>query len=301
MVRTAHLEGRSVMAHSDAISRGLAARVAHMKLDPKRKNRAGIIIRESRDNDQHPASTPIAVFFDTTGSMGHIPALLVEKLGSLMKLLVDRKYVTDPQLLFGAINDAGSRSEVPLEVGQFESSNEMDDVVTKIWSGQSGGGGGLNESYELAFYYMARYAALDSLEKRNKKGYFFIIGDEMPYDSVSPDEVLEFVGDTIQEISTVDILTELRAKFEVFWILPNTSTARSPEVNQKLTELFGQNLIRMSNAEQVCETIAATIAIQEGRDPREVIKDLKDHGASDATAQAVADAIPPRNITVGEL
>ena len=39
----------------------------------------------------------------------------------------------------------------------------------------------MTESYELAMYFMARHTALDCHEKRGKRGYLFIIGDEMAY------------------------------------------------------------------------------------------------------------------------
>jgi hypothetical protein len=65
----------------------------------------GIKFRESRDSDIHPESLSIGVFLDVTGSMGHIPEILVrEKLGSLMNTLIAHG-VAHPQILFGAIGD----------------------------------------------------------------------------------------------------------------------------------------------------------------------------------------------------
>ena len=60
---------------------------------------------------------------------------------------------------------------------------------------EGGGGGQMRESYELAMYFMARHTSLDCHEKRGKRGYLFIIGDEMPYPNVNPQQVSRILGD----------------------------------------------------------------------------------------------------------
>ena len=93
--------------------------------DPQWRNARGERIRESRDSDVHPTATSIAVMFDVTGSMGSIPVVLQKKLPELLGLLPRKAYVTDPQILFGAVGDA-TCDRVPSQVGQFESDNRMD-------------------------------------------------------------------------------------------------------------------------------------------------------------------------------
>ena len=95
----------------------------HEKLDPKRLNAAGQNIRESRDSDEHPASTPIIVGFDETGSMGSIPRLVLTKLKTLFSLLVDKGYATDPQISRGRLRRRRQRrarpaADQPVRVGQ---------------------------------------------------------------------------------------------------------------------------------------------------------------------------------------
>ena len=72
----------------------------------------------------------------------------------------------DPQILFGAIGDA-TCDRAPLQVGQFESDNRMDDDLGRILL-EGGGGGQKTESYELAMYFMARHTAIDCFEKRGR-------------------------------------------------------------------------------------------------------------------------------------
>ena len=108
--------GASAFAYSD----GGAAHV-HPALDP-----FGVSMRESRDSGEHPQSLAIAVLFDVTGSMRGVPRALQAKLPQLLGLLLRKGYAAHPQIMFGAIGDA-TCDRAPLQVGQFESDNRMDD------------------------------------------------------------------------------------------------------------------------------------------------------------------------------
>ena len=66
-----------------------------------------ISVRESRDNDEHPNSTPIAIGVDVTGSMGYLSEEIIKNsLNELMKKLYASNVIPDPQLMFAAIGDA---------------------------------------------------------------------------------------------------------------------------------------------------------------------------------------------------
>src|SRR6201995_4915959 len=83
--------------------------------------------------------TPIAGVFDVTGSMGRVPQIMQRKLGKLHGLLRRKEYVADPQVMFGGIGDADS-DHVPLQIGQFESDNTMDEQLRTIFLEGNGGG-----------------------------------------------------------------------------------------------------------------------------------------------------------------
>src|SRR5262249_29212858 len=148
-----------------------SGRVAvHAKMNPFDK------IRESRDSADNPSSNAIMVWFDETGSMGGIPRVFQEKLPKLHGLLERKNYIVDPPICFGAFGDA-TCDTVPLQVGQFESGNEMEEDLARFVL--EGNGGGQNtESYELPMYFSYYKTALDCFEKRKKKGYLFLSGDE---------------------------------------------------------------------------------------------------------------------------
>jgi hypothetical protein len=263
--------GKSAFAYSDS-----GARTVHPGLDPFDVGR-----RESRDSDEHPQSLAIAVLFDVTGSMGGVPRTLQKKLPKLLGLLKDSRYVADPQIMFGAIGDA-TCDRAPLQVGQFESDNRMDADLERILL-EGGGGGQKTESYELAMYFMSRHTATDCFEKRGKRGYLFIIGDEMPYPLVKPREVSGWIGDEIpQPIAIRNLVAHLTRRWDTYYILPEGAAhAGDGQVLGTWRGLLGQNVIELSDLDAVCETIALTVGLgEEAIDLDDGLADLQDVGST---------------------
>lgn len=232
----------------------------HASLDP-----LGVKVRESRDSKEHPNSRAIAVLVDVTGSMSSLPRSLQGKLPELLGVMLRNEYAgPDPQFLFGGIGDA-TCDHVPLQVSQFESDVRIDEHLRNLVL-EGGGGGQSTESYELAMYFMARHTALDCLEKRRKKGYLFIIGDEMPYSVVKRQEVKQIIGDGMQEnISVEEIAKELQKKYYSFYLLPKDASHGGEErILSSWKSIFGQNVFELDHVEGICETIALTIGLSEG-------------------------------------
>jgi hypothetical protein len=196
--------------------------------------------------------------------MGNVPRRLQQKLPQLLGLLLRKGYVEHPQILFGAIGDA-TTDRCPLQIAQFESDNRMDEQLGNFVL-EGGGGGQMTESYELAAYFMARHTAIDCFEKRGKRGYLFIIGDEMNYPQVYPRLVEGVIGDKLAEgISTEAIFAELKKMYNVYYILPEgTSYSGNTEVLSHWRALLGQNVISLADLDAVCETIALTVGLNEG-------------------------------------
>jgi hypothetical protein len=273
-------KGKSAFAYSDS-----GARSVHPDLDPFD------VKRESRDSDEHPNSLAIAVLFDVTGSMGTVPRKLQKKLPRLLGLLKDNQYVEGPQLLFGAIGDA-TCDRAPLQIGQFESDNRMESYLHNIVL-EGGGGGQKTESYELAMYFMARHTSIDCFERRNKRGYLFIIGDEMPYPGVKPREVSAWIGDEIpQPVAIRNLVAQLTRRWDTYYILPEgASYAGDGQVLGTWRGLLGQNVIELADLDAVCETIALTVGLgEEAISLAEGLADLQDVGstAGESVGQALA-------------
>jgi len=245
--------GASAFAYSDG-----GARRVHPALDPH-----GVDIRESRDSAEHPQSLAIAVLFDVTGSMGSVPRTLQAKLPQLLGLLLRKGYAKDPQILFGGIGDA-TCDRAPLQIGQFESDNRMDDDLSRILL-EGGGGGQKTESYELAMYFMTRHTSIDCHEKRGRRGYLFLIGDEMAYPRIKRAEARRLIGDKLEaDIRLEHITAALKQKWDAYYILPEGAYYQGDtEVLDFWHARFGQNVIELADLDAVCETIALIIGLGE--------------------------------------
>lgn len=251
----------------------------------------GVDKRECRDSDGHPDSLPIAVLFDVTGSMGAVPRIMQDKLGKLHGLLQRKGYADDPQILFGGIGDADS-DQVPLQVGQFESGNAMDEQLRTIFL-EGNGGGQKSESYELAAYFMARHTSTDAWEKRGRKGYLFIIGDELNKPRLSARHIRSVIGDKVrQDVSVPSIYRELEERWNVYFVLPDQSSYfKDPEIADHWKTLLGERFVKLDDPAAVCELIALTVGIGEDRiDLRDGLADLRDIG-SRAEAETVGKAL----------
>lgn len=276
-------------AHSDAISRGATPAKVHDKLDPA-KLKAGA--RESRDSDAHPESNSVFVGFDVTGSMAQVPEVMQKSLCSLMGLLLRKSYLTDPAICVAGIGDA-TCDRAPLQVGQFESGIEIENDLTNLYL-EKGGGGQKTESYELALYFLARKTICDCWEKRKKKGYAFIIGDEMAYGDVKRGEVKTVFGDDLEaNIPLSTIIDEVKQKWELYYILPNlTSYYNDPTIIEFWRKHLGQYAMKLEDPNGISETIASIIGVSEGAvDIGGLVKDLCDSGTSSSVANSVSKAV----------
>jgi hypothetical protein len=281
--------GKSAFGHNDDIQHQRVAAQVHALMDPSKiKNGA----RESRDSEKNPSSNAIAVLFDVTGSMKTVPKILQKNLCKLFGLLVQHQYIPDPAILVGGIGDA-TCDTAPLQVGQFESGNEIEDDLSRLFL-EGGGGGQKTESYELGLYFLARKTKIDCLEKRNRKGFAFIIGDESPYTRVKRREVEHLFGDSIGEDIDIDvIIKEVQAKYELFFVLPNlTSYYDDPQILNEWRKLLGQNVLRLEDPEAICELIASTIGLSNRSFAWDEIRDqLRGAGTTQQIAKAVSNSL----------
>ena len=265
-------EERETRANSLGYKTKSAREIFKERFINKEMNPLNVKIRESRDSDEHPDSVSIVIALDHTGSMGSVPHHLVkEGLPNIMAKIMD-KGVKDPQIIFLGIGDH-KYDKAPLQVGQFESSDElMDKWLTDVYL-EGGGGGNGGESYMLAWYFAARHTSIDCMEKRGKKGFLFTIGDESCFPSIPEDAVKNLMGEVAEnpyneedwtaegEILTTDLLAEARRKYEVYHIHIHQTKQGQMEKNiESWKTLIGEdNLIIVENKEDVADTIASII------------------------------------------
>jgi hypothetical protein len=225
-------------------------------------NPFGVKLRESRDSRDHPLTTSIVFALDVSGSMGEIPRQMAQKeLPTFMKTLLDTG-VTDPQVLFMAFQDAAG-PDAPLQVGQFESTAELIDQWL-TWTWLIGGGYSAYESYDMAFYFAAHHTRLDSFEKRGKKGYLFMSGDEPCYTSLRRDWVATVIGDALPADPPLEtVIAEVRRTYHPFFLIPDPQRGRG--VHAFWRGQLGEGAIVLGAPEDTCAVAAGIVALSEDR------------------------------------
>ena len=262
-------------------------------IEPK-LNPLHVQLRESRDSAEHPRSNALIVAFDVTGSMGTIPEQFArQKLGKLMQMLLDGKYIEDPQLLFAAIGD-GYSDRAPLQIAQFESGLEMDQWLTKIWL-EKNGGGQKKESYGLAHYFAAKHTSADCFEKRQRKGYLFTMGDELSWD-VPPEHIQRTFGYTPKEsLSIKEVIRLAQERYHVFHlVIAQGSNGKDPAVHKFWKDLLQERSLILDDVEAVCELIAVTLGLNEGAFSLEVAaQELRSRSTPEKVVLSVWQALLP--------
>lgn len=283
-------------AYSKAIESGKVEKKAHDTLDPlKFKNG----IRECRDSDAHPVTTPVAIGLDVTGSMKSVPSIIQKQLPKLMGMLDRRGYVEGPSICMAGIGDV-EYDKVPMQIGQFESGIEIENDITNIYL-EGGGGGNRFESYEVFLYFLAKCVRADHFEKRGKKGYAFIICDESLSPKISVTQLKKVFGDNCpgldsqskDDINTKEIVEEVLRNWNLYVIVPDmTSHYNSSDMKKFWKECIGQNVLLLDNPEGITEFIASTIGICEGNvEVSDVVKDLKDMNTDTAVVNSVSKGL----------
>ncbi len=301
-IRQKSATGRSTFDYSDSQRPG--QRVVHPDLDPRWTNRAGLKIRESRDSDEHPNSTPIVVVLDVTGTMASVVGAIHASLKNLYNLLLTKGYATDPQIMFMAIGDSSISSgrmcdEVPLQVAQFESDIRAA-LQLELMVIEGGGGGQKQESYQNAAYFLAQHTVHDAWERRGKKGYAFFIGDELSWPRIEPEEIFALMGTTLSApLATADVFRRVQQRYETFFILPDgASNGGDRQVLGFWRSLLGENVLQLSEPNGAAELIALSVGMREAVvDLHDGDRDLADLGVSPAVRKSIVTALAKQPTT----
>lgn len=219
-------------------------------------------IRECRDSDEHPVSFPIIIALDVTGSMGFVPEYLIKSgFPEIMKKIMDAG-IEHPQVCFLGIGDHYTDIS-PIQVGQFESSDELLDKWLKIMWLEGHGGGNHGESYSLAWYFAARHTSIDSFLKRGQKGVLITIGDEPCHGSLDAESIYKLFGDSIEcgKLVSSEILKEAQEKWEVYHINLQDYMGIRDEVKMSWRKYLGNRVIDTENddAEDIPDIITGII------------------------------------------
>ncbi len=273
-----------------------AQRKMHPTLTPYKIKR-----RESCDSADNPASTAIIVGLDVTGSMQPVlDAMARTGLNTLVTEIYDRKPVTDPHVMCIGIGDA-TCDDAPLQITQFEADLRIAQQLELLWL-EGHGGGNNSESYTLPWYWAAKHTQTDCWDKRQRKGYLFTIGDEMPPMTLRASDVARVLGYTPKDVdlSAKGLLALASERWDVFHLMVaegNYASSHAKQVRKAWTDLLGQQAVWLKNHKHLAETIVSVMAIREGAHPDDVAASWK--GAAATTVSEAVVHVRQRGIALG--
>lgn len=253
------------------------------QLDPK-----GVLLRESCDSEINPESNAIIIGLDVTGSMGSIAHHIAkEGLGTLMTEIMDRQPVSNPHIMFMGIGDA-AYDDAPLQVSQFEPDIRIVEQLSQLYI-EEGGGGNATESYDLPWYFAGTRTSIDCFNKRQRKGYLFTIGDELPPTRLAVRDLTRTLGSEQHDVSSAESLRLAQEKYHVFhFIIEEGSYARrSKEVIPAWKALLGARAVCVKNFHHISQIIISTMEVSEGGNPEEVIASWEDPAVRDSVKHAL--------------
>ena len=130
-IDTSGMRGAQDMYHARMIDPGM---------DPYK------VVRECCDNEEHPATVPVILALDVTGSMGGALLKTASSLGVIMQDILDN--YRDVEFMIMGIGDL-SYDRAPIQISQFESDIRIAEQLDRLWM-EHGGGGNHYESYTPA-------------------------------------------------------------------------------------------------------------------------------------------------------
>lgn len=251
--------GRAVTSNGTLDSRYTAqdlykSRNLDPMLDPKG------VVRECCDSDEHPATIPVILALDVTGSMGSAAAEVAKKLNEIMTKLYDQ--VNDVEFMVMGIGDL-AYDNAPVQASQYESDIKIAEQLDKVFFEGGGGGNGF-ESYTAAWYMGLYHTKLDCWD-RGKKGIIITMGDEPMNPYLPRTGVNAVFGDHIEaDVETKDLYSKVIKKFDVYHLAVDDrhSSYRyfSDDIDRTWSKYLDSDHFKVVTLENLAGTITDIIA-----------------------------------------
>ena len=243
--------------------------------------------------------SPIVIALDVTGSNREFSRIVYDKSPMLFGQIEQKAYLKDFDICFTAVGDAYC-DYAPLQVTDFNSGKALDDELKKLYL-ESGGGGGISETYELAAYFFANKCEMP----KAKLPFLFFIGDESPYDKVGVDIVQKEMNISLgQDLDSKQVFSDLYKKFNdnVFY-LQNPycggdahGKGTTKRVKERWVNILGrenaEKIIPIHEEKSIVDVILGTIAmVSRSRNLGSYSTDLVARGQTDTRVANVKSSL----------
>lgn len=214
-------------------------------LDPKD------VFRECCDNEEHPATIPVILALDVTGSMGQAAVEVAKQLNVIMTGLY--KKLKDVEFMVMGIGDL-AYDRCPLQVTQFESDIRIAEQLDKLYF-EFGGGGNSYESYTAAWYFATEHCRLDAW-KRGQKGIIITMGDEGINPYLPGKRLGEITGRPISEDVETDALYKaVQEKYDVYHLFVRHGNSRDEGYIRTWKDFMDEEHFKITDIQGIADTI----------------------------------------------
>ena len=225
-------------------------------LDPKD------VMRECCDSKEHPATVPVIMALDVTGSMGQAAVEVAKELNVIMTNLY--KKLKDVEFMIMGIGDF-AYDRAPLQVSQFESDIRIAEQLDKVYF-EFGGGGNGYESYTAAWYFGLNHVQLDAW-KRDKRGIIITMGDEGLNPYLPAERLTEVIGRPVTEdIGTRALYDQVIEKYDIYHLFVNHGIHINKHYIDSWNELLDSEHFRVVRINQIADTIVRIVKKHAGKD-----------------------------------
>lgn len=244
--------------------------------------------------------TPIVVAMDVTGSMGEWSKIIYDKMPMFFGQMMMEEYCDEPCISFVGVGDAVC-DMAPLQVSDFGSGATLDKHLKAIWLEGGGGGAtyGEENSYDLAAAY---YASSAVTVPKDRKGFFFITGDEGVYEKPHWPWFRKWVCDDVRDItkerdsqtfSAGDIFTSLKQRFHVFHLKKAYDTSSDARILRQWQTLLGEpRVLVLDDPKSVVDIMLGAVALtSETRTLEQYLADMEERGQTTERVSQVKSAL----------
>lgn len=259
------------------------ARSVDPALNPKN------VMRECCDSEDHPATIPVILALDVTGSMGQAAVEVAKELNVIMTKLYDK--IRDVEFMVMGIGDLAC-DRAPIQISQFEADIRIADQLEKIYF-EFGGGGNAYESYTAAWYMAARHTKLDCW-KRGKRGILITMGDEPlnPYLPLrgSQTGLGEVTGDRLQaDVETGELYKECLPLYDIYHLNVEHRARTDERIEPSFRKYLDAKHYRNVNLSNIADVIVEIITRAQAADQEDATLVA---WKTEATGEAVPQPAP---------
>jgi hypothetical protein len=208
-------------------------------------------ITDPRKHIRSSSANPLLIAVDVTGSMGHWPFEIFDRLPLLYNTL--SQYRPDLEVSFLTVGDAGCDS-YPLQVTAFASGYALEQQLGAIYG--EGGGGDEPESYGLLAHYINTH-----VETPNAKRPFLIVfGDATMHPEVPARQIHAIMGDNVQSRDSIDEWKAVTRNWNT-WFLRRPGGSRGDVVDKQWSKAVGgQKIVHMTDEARAVDYAMGLIA-----------------------------------------